>query len=59
VKRDAMLKIKNNFQSDSISNFALSTYNEQNGFNKIMKQWKNWKIPICMSFNGVFIRNNY
>ena len=42
----------------SLAEIGLKCYNKQDKFETIMiyeYKWARWKVPICISYNGLFI----
>lgn len=59
-KRSSMLnrRYKTNSGMKTIAEIGLSHAYQQDGFESDMihvSKWMNWRIPVCISYNGMFI----
>lgn len=62
VKRSEMLNkqypVDNGTSNKSIAQIGLENFDKQDGFEDAMLwkyTWQKWKIPICISYNGLFL----
>lgn len=54
----AQYPMKDNKSFKSIADIGLDQYRKQDGFESAMVfsiPWQRWQVPICISYNGLFI----